>query len=202
MAKRSKRKDMTPNERVMAAAELREVDHVPCLPFIREYGITYFGYTFSQMYEDYRRFVDVNVNFQKEYDLDCVWDIMMTSPEAEAMGLKQVYQAPNPVQSPLENSTEGYEVIDFGVDVPNEVFVSKANEMRPHVLGMSAVITTTMPRMQDVISMLSENGIRNEIKVIVGGAPVTQKYADKIGADAYGDNGTDAIRKIAVLLNH
>lgn len=92
-----KRRDMTHKERVMAAAELREVDHVPCLPFIREYGITYFGYTFRRMYEDYRRFVD------------CAWDVMMTSPEAEAMGLKQTYnedQAPNPIQSPLENSTD------------------------------------------------------------------------------------------------
>ncbi|MEW6409850.1 MAG: uroporphyrinogen decarboxylase family protein [Nitrospirota bacterium] len=104
-----KKRDMTPKERVMAATELREVDRVPCLPFIREYGITYYGYTFSQMYEDYRRFVDVQVNFSKKFDLDCVWDIMMTSPEAEAMGLKQTYyedQAPNPVQSPLENSTD------------------------------------------------------------------------------------------------
>lgn len=74
--------------------------------------------------------------------------------------------------------------------------------MRPQVVGMSAMLTTTMPRMREVISLLSEDGIRNEIKVIVGGAPVTQKYAEKIGADAYGENGPDAIRKIATLLNH
>ena len=80
-----KRRDMTPKERVMAASELREVDHVPCLPFIREYGITYFGYTFRRMYEDYRRFVDVQVNSQKEYDLDCAWDGMMTSPETSGL---------------------------------------------------------------------------------------------------------------------
>lgn len=96
--------------------------------------------------------------------------------------------------------TAGYEAIDLGVDVPNEVFLSKAKEMRPQVIGMSAVLTTTMPRMQEVISLLVENGIRNEIKVIVGGAPVTQKYADKIGADAYGDNGPDAIRKVSALI--
>jgi len=98
--------------------------------------------------------------------------------------------------------TAGYEVIDLGVDVPNEVFLSRAKEMRPQVVGMSAMLTTTMPCMQEVISSLIENGIRKEIKVIVGGAPVTQKYADKIGADAYGDNGPDTIRKIAALLNH
>ncbi|MEW6409848.1 MAG: corrinoid protein [Nitrospirota bacterium] len=96
--------------------------------------------------------------------------------------------------------TAGYEVVDLGVDVSNEVFLSKAKETRPQVLGMSAVMTTTMPRMQEVISLLSENGIRNEIKVIIGGAPVTQKYADKIGADGYADNGPDAIRKISALV--
>ncbi len=103
------RRDMTPKERVIAAAELREVDRVPCLPLIREYGIAYYGYTFSQMYEDYQRFVDIQVNFQREFNLDGVWDIFFTSPEAEAMGLKQVYhedQPPSPVQSPLEDSTD------------------------------------------------------------------------------------------------
>jgi uroporphyrinogen decarboxylase len=93
----------------MAAAELRDVDRIPILPFIREYGITYYGHTFEEIYEDYRRFVDVQIQFQKEYSLDGVWDIMMTSPEAEAMGLEQKYykdQPPAPFKYPLANSTD------------------------------------------------------------------------------------------------
>ncbi len=94
----------------------------------------------------------------------------------------------------------GHEVIDLGVDVSKETFLSKAKETLPQVLGMSALLTTTMPQMKEVIALLNQEGIRDKIQVIVGGAPVTQKYADEIGADAYGENGPDAIRKIAALL--
>ena len=94
----------------------------------------------------------------------------------------------------------GHEVIDLGVDVPNQVFLSKCEEIRPQVLGMSAMLTTTMPTMKEVISLLASNGVRDTTKIIIGGAPISQEFANKIGADAYGENGPDAIRKIATLI--
>ncbi len=96
----------------------------------------------------------------------------------------------------------GHEIIDLGVDVPNEVFLSKCKEVRPQVLGMSAMLTTTMPTLREVVSLLDENGVRDKTKIIVGGAPISQNFANKIGADAYGENGPDAMRKVATLIGH
>jgi 5-methyltetrahydrofolate--homocysteine methyltransferase len=92
----------------------------------------------------------------------------------------------------------GLEVTDLGYDVPPEKFVAAIKEVNPQILGMSALLSTTMVELPVVIDALKEAGIRDQVKVIVGGAPVTQKYADDIGADGYGDDaatGADVARK-------
>ena len=87
----------------------------------------------------------------------------------------------------------GFEVINLGIDLENEVFIDAVKQHKPDILGMSALLTTTMPRMGEVINALTEAGIRDQVKVIVGGAPVTKDYAEKIGADAYGANAAMAV---------
>lgn len=91
-------------------------------------------------------------------------------------------------------SAEGFEIIDLGVDVPTETFVQKTRELNPDILGLSALITITMPVQREVIEALKREGLRESVKVIVGGAPVTAEWAERIGADAYGADPTDAVR--------
>ncbi|MEW6243462.1 MAG: corrinoid protein [Bacillota bacterium] len=92
-------------------------------------------------------------------------------------------------------SAAGFSVYDLGVDVSNETFVNKVREVSADILGLSALLTTTMPRQQEIIEMLRAQGLRDKVKVIVGGAPVTQEWADKCGADAFAE---DAIRAVQV----
>ena len=87
----------------------------------------------------------------------------------------------------------GFDAIDLGIDVSTEAFIRAVKEHKPDVLGLSALLTTTMPRMAEVIQALKEAGLRSEVKVIVGGAPVNQKYAYDIGADGYAANGGEAV---------
>ena len=87
----------------------------------------------------------------------------------------------------------GLEVIDMGVDVTVENVVDKVSEIQPQVLGLSALLTTTMPEMENVIQVLQARGIRGAVKVMVGGAPVNQKFADDIGADGYADDAGAAV---------
>lgn len=95
----------------------------------------------------------------------------------------------------------GFEVIDLGVDVPPEKFVETAQKEKVDVIGLSALLTTTMPSMKTTIEALQEAGIRDQVKVIIGGAPVTQKYADEIGADGYGRDAAAAANLVKSLLN-
>ena len=83
----------------------------------------------------------------------------------------------------LEGS--GFEVIDLGVDVKADTIIKAVEEHKPDVLGMSALLTTTMPRMGEVINLLKERNLRDKVKVIVGGASVNDKFARSIGADGY-----------------
>jgi len=85
----------------------------------------------------------------------------------------------------------GFDVIDLGVDVTTETFVQKAKDNDVHVIGLSALLTTTMPGMEATIKGLKEAGIK--AKIIIGGAPVTQAYADKIGADGYSADAASAV---------
>lgn len=93
----------------------------------------------------------------------------------------------------------GYKVINLGIDQPNEKFVEAVKEHKPTVLGLSALLTTTMPRMGEVINSLKEAGIRDKVSVIIGGAPVTEEYAQEIGADLYAPNAGTAVD---IVKNH
>ncbi len=87
----------------------------------------------------------------------------------------------------------GYKVINIGIDQSNENFVNAVKEHKPTLLGMSALLTTTMPRMGEVINSLKEAGIRDQVAVIIGGAPVTEEFAKEIGADIYAPNAGSAV---------
>jgi 5-methyltetrahydrofolate--homocysteine methyltransferase len=94
----------------------------------------------------------------------------------------------------------GFEVIDLGVNVPPEKFVLAVEEKQAQIVGLSALLTTTMPAMKTTLDVFRTAGIRGRIKVMIGGAPITQSYADSIGADAYGENAAVAVaiaRKLA-----
>ncbi|MDH3879311.1 MAG: cobalamin-dependent protein, partial [Desulfobacterales bacterium] len=94
----------------------------------------------------------------------------------------------------------GYDTVDLGVNVKVEKFVQRVLEHKPQVLGLSALLTTTMPQMKRVIEALEEAGLRNQLKVIVGGAPVNLKYADDIGADGYAQDAGEVITLVKSLL--
>jgi len=94
----------------------------------------------------------------------------------------------------------GLTVHDLGRDVSMDVFVEKVKETGADVVGSGALLTTTMPKQKELEEALKEAGIRQDVKTIVGGAPVTQRWADRIGADAYGEDAHDAVRKIRELL--
>jgi 5-methyltetrahydrofolate--homocysteine methyltransferase len=94
----------------------------------------------------------------------------------------------------------GFEVIDLGTDVPAARFVDAAVEAGARVVGLSALLTTTMPRMAEVVALVRERGLAGRLKVIVGGAPVTQAFADEIGADGWGFDAESAVRRVKDLM--
>lgn len=94
----------------------------------------------------------------------------------------------------------GYQVIDLGIDVPPEKFVEAIREHNPDIVGMSALLTTTMPQMKVTIDILKKEGVRNKVKVIVGGAPVTESFAKEIGADGYAPDAPSAVGLVNQLM--
>jgi methylmalonyl-CoA mutase cobalamin-binding domain/chain len=104
----------------------------------------------------------------------------------------------NIVASMMEGS--GFEVIDLGTDVTPEKFVNAVRESNPHVVCLSALLTVTMPAMKTTIDALETAGVRAQVKVLVGGAPVTSQYAREIGADGYSDNASGAVSLVKELL--
>jgi len=94
----------------------------------------------------------------------------------------------------------GFEVHDIGRDVPVRNFIEKAKEVNADMIGISALMTTTLQGQREIIEMLKEEGLRNRVKVMVGGAPATQAWADKIGADCYAENASEAVAKAKELL--
>ena len=94
----------------------------------------------------------------------------------------------------------GFETIDLGTDVKPDGFVAAVREHQPQLLGMSALLTTTMPAMKRTIDALVEAGVRESIRVMVGGAPVTQAYADEIGADGYAPDAASAVELARSLM--
>ena len=90
-------------------------------------------------------------------------------------------------------SANGFRVYDLGVDVPGEKFAAKVREVNADIVGVSALLTTTMRNQKTVIEALEKEGLRSQVKVIVGGAPVTRRWAEEIGADGYGKDAMSAV---------
>lgn len=89
--------------------------------------------------------------------------------------------------------SRGYTVIDLGVDVKEEAFTAAVKEHNPDIVGMSSLLTTTMMKIESTIKQLVADGVRNQVKIIIGGAPVTQEFADDIGADGYSEDASTAV---------
>lgn len=94
----------------------------------------------------------------------------------------------------------GFEVYDIGTDVLNEDVIAKIKEINPDILGLSALLTTTMEEQGTIIELLKAEGLREDVKVIIGGAPVNQAWADQITADGYSDNAIAAVKLVQELL--
>lgn len=94
----------------------------------------------------------------------------------------------------------GFEIVDLGTDVPPEKFI-EALKNGANLLAMSALLTTTMPNMQTTIEAITQAGLRDQARILVGGAPVTQAFADSIGADGYAPDASAAVRKAQALIN-
>lgn len=94
----------------------------------------------------------------------------------------------------------GFEVIDLGVNVEPDDYVKAAKEKKADIIALSALLTTTMPAMQQTIATLEASGMRSEFKVMIGGAPVTQKFSDEIGADGYSPDAASAVDLAKILV--
>ena len=97
-------------------------------------------------------------------------------------------------------AANGFKVIDLGINLPVQTIVETVMEHKPDILGLSALLTTTMPEMQNTLAALAESGLRDRVKIIVGGAPVDRDFADTIGADGYGRDASDAVKICKQLL--
>lgn len=94
----------------------------------------------------------------------------------------------------------GFEVINLGTGISPTSFVDAVREQSPQIIGMSGLLTTTIPRMGETVKLLKDAGLRDSVKVMVGGAPVTQRFADEVGADAYGANAAAAVDRARELV--
>jgi 5-methyltetrahydrofolate--homocysteine methyltransferase len=97
-------------------------------------------------------------------------------------------------------TANGFDVVDLGVDVPAEKFATAVKEHQPQVLGLSALLTTTMPEMAKTIKHIDSEGLRDGLKIMVGGAPVTEDFAREIGADIYADNAIEAANTLKSMI--
>ncbi len=97
-------------------------------------------------------------------------------------------------------SAAGFQVVDVGVDISRDKFVEEVTARKPDILGLSALLTTTMPEQKDVIEALNEAGIRDSVKVMIGGAPVNEQWAEEIGADCFAEDAIAAVDKAKELL--
>jgi len=94
----------------------------------------------------------------------------------------------------------GYEVHDLGRDVPAEVFADAVREIRPDIVGISALLTTTMINIEEVVKVLEQSGIRNQVRVMIGGAPITRQFADKLSVEGYADDCVSAVAETGRLV--
>jgi corrinoid protein of di/trimethylamine methyltransferase len=97
-------------------------------------------------------------------------------------------------------SANGFDVYDLGTDVSPENFVAKVKELKPDILGLSALLTTTLPEQRVVIEILKKEGLRDKVKVIIGGAPASKEWAEEIGADGYGADAMEAVKVAKKLI--
>jgi 5-methyltetrahydrofolate--homocysteine methyltransferase len=95
----------------------------------------------------------------------------------------------------------GFEVIDLGIDVPPQTIVEAIRENQPNMLGLSALLTTTMPMIRTTIEAVNKSGLRDQIKIIIGGAPVDRQFADDVGADGYAPDASSATHLARSLSN-
>lgn len=95
----------------------------------------------------------------------------------------------------------GFDVHDIGKDVPTEQFVNKAKEVKADIIGASALLSTSLPMQHEIVKACEAEGIRNKVKLIFGGAPVTEEWVREIGGDGYGENATEAVKVAKRLLN-
>ncbi|WP_407308550.1 corrinoid protein [Desulfosporosinus sp. SB140] len=96
--------------------------------------------------------------------------------------------------------TAGFEVLDLGVDVPAQRFIEQTLEFKPDIIGISALLTTTVGRQKEIVELLQEEGLREKVKVMIGGAPINQNWADTIGADGYAEDASVAVEVAKRLL--
>lgn len=96
--------------------------------------------------------------------------------------------------------TAGFEVRDIGIDVPAKKFIEQTLEFKPDIIGISALLTTTVGRQKEIIELLQEEGLRDKVKVMIGGAPINQNWADTIGADGYAEDASVAVEVAKQLL--
>jgi 5-methyltetrahydrofolate--homocysteine methyltransferase len=96
----------------------------------------------------------------------------------------------------------GFDVVDLGIDVPADKFAEAIRTHQPQVVGLSALLTTTMREMKMTIEVIEKAGLRNQVKMIVGGAPLTEKFAREIGADGYAPDAASAVDVVKSLLTH
>jgi len=104
----------------------------------------------------------------------------------------------NLVSAMLEGG--GFHVVDLGVDVTPEAFIQSIKDNNVGIVALSALLTTTMPSMEAVIEQISQAGLRDKVKIVIGGAPITQEYADKIGADGYSSTASSAVKLVRTLI--
>jgi 5-methyltetrahydrofolate--homocysteine methyltransferase len=128
-----------------------------------------------------------------EADIDPVGKVVMGTVQGDLHDIGK-----NLVATMLEGN--GFEVIDLGVDVAPEGFADAVRDHQPHLVGLSALLTTTMPGMEIAIQALERAGLRNQVAVMIGGAPVSQQFADDIGADLYAPDASAAASRARALL--
>ena len=95
----------------------------------------------------------------------------------------------------------GFDIVDLGLNVPPQKFIEAITTHQPAIIGLSAMLTTTMMNMKTILEAISEAGLRSKVKIIIGGAPVSQKFADEIGADGYARDAVLAVDKVKQLLS-
>jgi 5-methyltetrahydrofolate--homocysteine methyltransferase len=95
----------------------------------------------------------------------------------------------------------GFQVIDLGIDVPPETVVEAIRQNNPNLLGLSALLTTTMPMIQTTIDEVKDSGLRDQVKIMVGGAPIDQEFAEEVGADGYAPDASSATNLAKSLAN-